>query len=120
MKEIQAFIRPEKLNKVFGVLRKEGFSSLTVFQGEGAGEYTDPQKDWPSLEFPYLHSRVIKLEMVCKDENVEKVCEIFQQQGRTGSRGDGLVYISAIEDVIRIRDGAKGIEILHDQKKMEQ
>lgn len=114
MKEVQAFVRPEKLNKVFAGLRKAGFSGLTIFEGEGTGEYTDPQKDWPSLKFPYLHSKVIKLELVCTDENAEEVCKIIQQEGKTGASGDGFIYISAIEDVVRIRDGVKGIEILHD------
>ena len=113
MKEIQAFIRPEKLNPVFDALKHEGFCCMTVFEGEGTGKYTDPTKDWPSLKFPYLHSKVVKIEMVCNNENVDRVIEIIHQYGSTGTSGDGLIYVSDIEEVVRVRDGAKGIETLH-------
>ncbi len=91
MKETQAFIRPDKLNDVYDVLRTEGYCCLTVFEGEGTGKYTDANKDWPSLQHPFMHSKVAKLEMVCQDENVEKVAEIIHQHGSTGHSGDGLI-----------------------------
>jgi len=113
MKEIKAFIRPEKLSEVYDALNKAGFCCLTVFTGEGTGKYTDPKKDFPSLNFPYLHSKVVKLEMVTKDENADEAARIIQQQGSTGTSGDGLIYLSGVEEVVRIRDGNKGMETLH-------
>lgn len=112
MKKIQAFIRPERLNKVYDALKSEGYC-LTVFEGEGTGKYTDPKKDWPSLKFPYMHSKIVKLEMICKDDSVEKVCNIMHENGSTGEKGDGLIYVSSIEEIIRVRDGAKGVEIIN-------
>ncbi|MBL1232506.1 MAG: P-II family nitrogen regulator [Vicingaceae bacterium] len=113
MKEIQAFIRPEKLNDIYKALEKEGHCCLTIFNGEGTGKYTDQSKDWPSFKHPFLHSKMVKIEMVCKKEAVKKVTEIIQESGSTGESGDGLIYVSDVEEVIRIRDGAKGIETLH-------
>ncbi len=113
MKEIQAFIRPEKLNDVYDALRNSGHCCLTVFDGEGTGKFTNPKKDWPSLKFPYLHSKTVKVEMVCKDADVQEVIGVILMSGSTGEKGDGLIYISDIEEVIRVRDGEKGIKILN-------
>ena len=104
MKEIKAFIRPEKIKEVVSALRKAGHLSLTVFEGEGTGNYTDPGKNWPSLKLPFLHSKVVKLEMVCSDNDVNSISELIRTHGRTGKRGDGLIYVSDIQETMRIRE----------------
>lgn len=113
MKEIKAFIRPNKLNEIYGTLKQEGFCCVSIFQGEGTGKFTDPREKFPSLDFPYLHDKVVKMEMVIKDTFVDQVTEIIQQQGSTGKSGDGLIYITDVNEVIRVRDGQKGENILH-------
>lgn len=113
MKEIKAFIRPRSLSKVYEALRKEGHSCLTVFEGEGTGKYTEIDKEWPSLTFPYLHSKVIKLEMVCKKENLAQIVKIIYENATSGKSGDGLIYVSDVEDAIRVRDGNSGRGVLH-------
>lgn len=113
MKEIKAFIRSEKFNHVYEALRKEGYCCLTVFEGEGTGKYTAKSKGWPSLKFPYLHSKVTKLEMVCKKEDLNRIIQIIRENASSGRSGDGLIYVSEVEKVIRVRDGNVGKEVLH-------
>ncbi|HHC78913.1 MAG TPA: P-II family nitrogen regulator [Flavobacteriia bacterium] len=104
MKEIKAFIRPEKLNKLAENLKKEQFCCFTVFEGEGVGNYADPVTKFPSLKFPYLHNKVIKVEIVCDKEEVAKIVKIIKKEAQTGKKGDGLIYVSNVEQKIRIRD----------------
>ncbi len=104
MKEIKAFIRPEKLNTVTDNLRREQFCCFTVFEGEGVGNYADPETKFPSLRFPFLHSKVIKLEIVCNQEDVKSIVAIIKEHAHTGKSGDGLIYISPVDQQIRIRD----------------
>lgn len=104
MKEIKAFIRPEKLNKLAEHLKKEKFCCFTVFEGEGVGDYADPITKFPSLKHPFLHNKVVKIELVCDKEDVDSIIKIIKDFGQTGDRGDGLIYVSNVEKRIRIRD----------------
>jgi len=107
MKEIKAFIRPEKLNEVAKSLKKDQFCCFTVFEGEGVGDYSDEDTQFPSLKFPFLHNKIIKIEIVCNKEDVHKVIDTIRTHARTGERGDGLIYVSNVDSRIRIRDGER-------------
>ena len=87
MNEIKAFIRPERLSEVTMNLREETAS--------------------PSLNFPFMHSKVIKMEIVCEKEDVDKIVNIIKVSARTGKSGDGLIYVSDVEQRIKIRTGEK-------------
>lgn len=104
MKEIKAFIREEKLIEVVKHLKKDQFCCFTVFEGEGVGNYTDEDTQFPSLKFPFLHGKVIKIEIVCKKEDVDKVLDTIRAHAQTGKRGDGLIYVSHVEQKMRIRE----------------
>jgi len=103
MKEIKAFIRTEKLNKVAEQLKKNKFCCFTVFEGEGVGNYADPLTEYPSLKFPYLHTKVIKLEIVCSKENVDSILTIIKTFAHTGQSGDGIIYVMDVEQKIKIK-----------------
>tara|TARA_R110000868_G_scaffold110522_4_gene299348 strand:- start:675 stop:1004 length:330 start_codon:yes stop_codon:yes gene_type:complete len=107
MKEIKAFIRKEKLNEVAKDLKKNQFCCFTVFEGEGVGNYSDENTQFPSLKFPFLHNKVIKIEIVCNKEDVDKVIDTIRTHAHTGKRGDGLIYVSTVETQVRIRDGER-------------
>ncbi|TVZ26845.1 nitrogen regulatory protein P-II family [Gillisia sp. Hel_I_86] len=108
MKEIKAYIREKRLIDVAENLKKENFCCFTVFQGEGVGDYTDPETEFPSLAFPFLHDKVVKIEIVCNKEEVDEIINIIKSHAHTGKRGDGLIYVSNVEQRIRIRDGKLG------------
>jgi len=107
MKEIKAFIREEKLTEVAKHLKKNQFCCFTVFEGEGVGDYTDEDTKFPSLKFPFLHNKIVKIEIVCNKEDVDKVIDTIRAHAKTGKRGDGLIYVSNVDTRVRIRDGER-------------
>jgi nitrogen regulatory protein PII len=112
MKLIKAYIRPILLEDVYKALRAAGHCCITVFKGEGAGQYSDPDKEHGSLEFPAMHSKVTKIEIAAQDTSVQPIIETIQQAASTGSSGDGIIFVSPIEYALRIRDGQEGAEVL--------
>lgn len=107
MREIKAFIRKNKLTSVAKALKEKHFCCFTVFEGEGVGDYTDPAKNFPSLKFPFLHAKVVKIEIVCSAEEVDKITDTIRKYAHTGESGDGLIYVCTVEGKIRIRDGKR-------------
>lgn len=113
MKEIKAFLRPFILNEVVEWLEKDGFCCFTVTLAEGSGNYSDPDTEFPSFKHTFSHNEVAKLEIVALDENVQSIVEIIHEHGKTGRRGDGLIYVTPVMEVYRVRDFKKGKEIIN-------
>ena len=104
MKEIKAFIRPNKVNNVALNLQKNDFCCFTFFEGDGSGKYSDPKKAYPSIKHPYLHSKIAKLEIVCNSKDEDKVVNIIKESAQTGKSGDGLIYVVDVNRKMRIRE----------------
>jgi len=104
MKEIKAFIKPIKLEKVVEVLKENNFKSVTLIECEGTGSYKR-EDSLPSLKFHFTDSKVIKLELVCQDEEAEKAIEIICKNAATPYPADGIIYLSDIKDAYRIKTG---------------
>ena len=104
MKEIKAFVRPERLADIVTHLREKGYCCVTVFEGEGTGHYIEKEKAWPSLNHPFLHSKVSKMEIVVPSDSVDNVIQIIYKYGSTGYPGDGLIYTTDVSKALRIRD----------------
>jgi len=104
MKEIKAFIRPNKVSEVALNLQKNGFCCFTFFEGDGSGNFVDPKNEYPSLKHPYLHSKIAKLEIVCKKVDERAIISIIKQSAHTGRSGDGLIYVVDVSEKIRVRD----------------
>jgi nitrogen regulatory protein P-II 1 len=104
MKEIKAFIKPIRVQKVVESLRDAGFDSLTISKGEGTGSHN--QKDAsPSRDFHFTDSPVVKLELICQNEDMEKAVQLICSKAQTPEPGDGIIYISEITDAYRIKSG---------------
>lgn len=112
MKEIKAMIRPEMFESVYRDLRSAGYCCITVYHGEGMGRRGDPDKLNASLEFPFLHSKVVKIEIIVADKQLKEVCDIIQQAACTHHKGDGIIYSSTIDKAISIRTGEEGEAVL--------
>ncbi|MEX0890355.1 MAG: P-II family nitrogen regulator [Balneolaceae bacterium] len=112
MKEIKAMVRPEKFEEVYSNLRSEGFCCVTVYHGEGIGRHGDPDKLNASLEFPFLHSKIVKIEILVTDDHQDDVINIIQQAASTHHKGDGIIYSSDVSKAISIRTGEKGSAVL--------
>ena len=110
MKLIKAYIRYRKTEDVYNALNKNGFCCMTLVDCEGTGNYTDQEKEHISDKYPYAGAyRVIKLEILVANEHVEPVVDIIRENGRTGYRGDGLILVSPVDEVFKVRTDEKGI-----------
>ncbi|WP_017732275.1 P-II family nitrogen regulator [Nafulsella turpanensis] len=106
MKEVKAFIRRNMVNGVLKALRDHDFRSVTVTEVEGTGRYTRPDNDEKtSLKFQLTHSKMSKLELVCKKEDVTNIVQIISEHGGTGEKGDGIVYVSEVEQIFKVSTG---------------
>ncbi|MHB1106393.1 MAG: P-II family nitrogen regulator [Lutibacter sp.] len=104
MKEIKAFIKPIKLENVVAALKEKGFESVTLSECEGTGSYKR-EDSLPSLKFHFADSEMIKLELVCQNEEAEKACQIICENAATPYPADGIIYVSDINDAYRIKTG---------------
>ena len=104
MREVKAFVRSTRINDVIKGLRDSDFRSMTVTEAEGTGRFTEPDAK-PSLKFPITHSKMAKLELLCKKEDVETIVRLIHENGGTGEKGDGIIYVSKVEQVFKVKTG---------------
>ena len=104
MKEVKAFIRANRLTKVVKGLRSNDFKSITVTEVEGLGRFSKPGAR-PSFRFPITHSKMAKLELVCNDEDVEEIVKVIHEHGSTGGKGDGIIYVSNVDQIFKVNTG---------------
>ena len=110
MKLVKAYIRYRKIDEVYKVLKDAGFHSMTFVDCEGTGKYADQEEDHISTKYPLTNAyRVIKLEILIEEKNVSKVVALIRQSGRTGYPEDGMILVSAIENVYKVRTDEEGI-----------
>lgn len=109
MKELKAYIRERRLNEVVRALRTAGATAVTVVKTVPMGAKVEPEYVDVSRAVPVEHfTPMLKLELVCDDGHVDRYVDIIRNQARTGERGDGVVFVSAVEDAVRIRNGEHG------------
>lgn len=104
MKEIKAFVKPSRVQKVVDALRESGFESVTLSQGEGTGVYSRNDA-FPSLDFHFTDSKVVRVELVCQNEEAEKAVQLISENGRSPEPGDGIIYVTGVESAFRIKTG---------------
>lgn len=105
MKKIEAIIRPFKLEDVKLALVNAGIVGMTVSEVRGFGRQKGQVERYRGSEFTVEFLQKLKLEIVVEDERVETVVNAVQEAARTGEIGDGKIFISTIDSVIRIRTG---------------
>jgi nitrogen regulatory protein P-II 1 len=106
MKEIKAFIRPNKVNEIVHHLKEAGFENMTISSAEGTGKLQD-EKAFVSQKFSITDSEVAKIELVVNKNDVALVVQIISECGKTINPGDGLIYVSDVNLVYRVKDGLK-------------
>ncbi|WAC01648.1 P-II family nitrogen regulator [Lacinutrix neustonica] len=104
MKEIKAFVKPNRIQRIIEALTDNGFESMTLSHGEGTGAFK-AKRARPSLDFRITDSPVVKLELVCQNEEAQAAIEIILANGRTEEPADGIIYLSNIEDAFQIKTG---------------
>ena len=112
MKKIEAVIRPFKLDDVKMALVNAGIVGMTVTEVRGFGRQKGQVERYRGSEFTVEFLQKLKLEIVVDDGQVDTVVSAVQEAARTGEIGDGKIFVSSIEQVIRIRTGETGTSAL--------
>lgn len=108
MKKIEAIIRPHKIEEVHTELQEAGFAGLTVSEVRGYGRQKGHTEIYRGSEYNIEFVPKMKLELVCPDEMVEAAVSAIIRTSKSGEIGDGKIFISTIEDAIRIRTEESG------------
>jgi len=108
MKKIESIIRPHKLEELQTALQEAGFNGLTVSEVRGYGRQKGHTEIYRGSEYNLEFVPKIKIEIVCPAELCEMAIGIILERCKTGEIGDGKIFISTIEDAIRIRTGESG------------
>ena len=108
MKKIEAIIRPEKLDVVRKQLEKSGYPGIMITEIEGHGKQKGIEQLWRGERYKLEFLPKVKIEIVAKDSDVERIVSSILQTARTGAVGDGKVFVSDIKDAVRIRTGERG------------
>jgi nitrogen regulatory protein P-II 1 len=112
MKKIEAIIKPFKLDEVKEALSNIGVSGLTVFEVKGFGRQKGHTELYRGAEYVVDFLPKIKLEFIINDEILDEVIETIKSSAHTGKIGDGKIFISNIEEIIRIRTGEKNSDAI--------
>jgi nitrogen regulatory protein P-II 1 len=108
MKKIEAIIKPFKLDDVKDALNALGIQGMTVTEVKGFGRQKGHVELYRGAEYDIAFIPKVKLEIVVTDAIAEKVVTTIMEKAKTGKIGDGKIFISKVEDIIRIRTGEKG------------
>ncbi len=112
MKKIEAVIKPFKLDEVKEALHEVGLQGITVTEAKGFGRQRGHTELYRGAEYVVDFLPKVKLEVVCEDDIVERAVEAIVSAARTGRIGDGKIFVTAVEEVIRIRTGERGGEAI--------
>ena len=112
MKKIEAIIKPFKLDDVKEALTGIGVIGMTVSEVRGFGRQKGHTELYRGAEYVVDFLPKVKVEVVLADENAEAVIEAIRNAAQTGRIGDGKIFVSNIEEVIRIRTGETGVDAI--------
>jgi len=112
MKKVEAIIRPFKLDDVKMALVNAGIIGMTVSEVRSFGRQKGQVERYRGSEFTVEFLQKLKLEIVVDDSQVDTVVSAVQEAARTGEIGDGKIFVSSVEAVIRIRTGDRDVEAI--------
>ena len=108
MKKIEAIIKPFKLEEVKNALAEIGIQGLTVYEAKGFGRQKGHTELYRGAEYAVDFLPKIKIELIIDDSLVDDVIEVIKSKAHTGRIGDGKIFISSVDDIVRIRTGETG------------
>jgi nitrogen regulatory protein P-II 1 len=108
MKKIEAIVKPFKLEEVKDALNKIGIQGMTISEVKGFGRQKGHTEVYRGAEYTIDFVPKSKIELIITDDMVSQVIETIERTAKTGKIGDGKVFVSPVEEVIRIRTGERG------------
>ena len=108
MRKIEAIIRPEKLDEVRKAIEAVGYPGITITEAEGHGRQKGGVQQWRGETYRVDFLPKVKLEIVVADSDADRIIQAIIKAAKTGSVGDGKIFVSDVRDVIKIRTGERG------------
>ena len=108
MKKIEAVIKPFKLDEVRDALNVIGVQGITVTEVKGFGRQKGHTELYRGAEYVVDFLPKVKIEIIAADNHVPKIIETIETSAKTGRIGDGKIFVTTVEEVIRIRTGERG------------
>jgi nitrogen regulatory protein P-II 1 len=112
MKKIEAIVKPQKLDNVKDALHEIGIQGMTVTEVKGFGRQKGFTEFYRGAEYHIPFIPKVKVEIVIADNMLEKVISTIIEKAQTGTIGDGKIFVSTVDEVIRIRTGESGEEAI--------
>jgi nitrogen regulatory protein P-II 1 len=112
MKKIEAIIKPFKLDEVKEALQELGLQGITVTEAKGFGRQKGHTELYRGAEYVVDFLPKVKIELVVADETLERAVDAIRKAAQTGRIGDGKIFVSTIEEAIRIRTGETGTDAI--------
>jgi nitrogen regulatory protein P-II 1 len=112
MKKIEAIIKPFKLDEVKEALQEVGLQGITVIEAKGFGRQKGHTELYRGAEYVVDFLPKVKLEIVLNDEMAESAIEAIRKAAQTGRIGDGKIFVSTVEEAVRIRTGETGSDAI--------
>ena len=112
MKKIEAIIKPFKLEEVKEALHEVGIQGITVTEAKGFGRQKGHTELYRGAEYVVDFLPKVKVEVVMEDAMVERAVEAIQQAAHTGRIGDGKIFVSTVEEALRIRTSETGADAI--------
>lgn len=112
MRLVTAILKPFKLDDVRDVLRGAGVTGMTVSEAQGFGRQRGHTEVYRGAEYQIDFVPKIRLDVIVDDAEVDHVVDLIGTAGRTGRIGDGKIWVTQIDDLIRIRTGERGTDAL--------
>jgi nitrogen regulatory protein P-II 1 len=108
MKKVEAIIKPFKLDEVKAALHDIGIKGLTVIEAKGFGRQKGHTELYRGAEYVVDFLPKMKIEVVLEDDLAERAVQAIQDAARSGKIGDGKIFVTPVDEVIRIRTGERG------------
>jgi len=112
MKFIVAIIQPHRIDAVREALNEAGVAGLTVSEVRGYGRQRGHKEVYRGAEYSINYVPKLKLEIAVDDDKADEIAEVIMRSARTGKIGDGKIFVTPAEEVIRIRTGEKGADAI--------
>ncbi|MEM1045034.1 MAG: P-II family nitrogen regulator [Pseudomonadota bacterium] len=112
MKKIEAIIKPFKLDEVKEALQEVGLQGITVTEAKGFGRQKGHTELYRGAEYVVDFLPKVKVEVVLEESMVDKAVDAIRNAAQTGRIGDGKIFVTSVEEVIRIRTGETGVEAI--------
>jgi len=112
MKKIEAIIKPFKLDEVKEALQEIGLQGITVIEAKGFGRQKGHTELYRGAEYVVDFLPKVKIEIVLADDQLDKAIEAIKTAAQTGRIGDGKIFVSTVEEAIRIRTGETGTDAI--------